>query len=136
MVAIIGILAAVAIPAYNAYQNNAKVGVVESSLNQVFKAFNACLAVGNAAGTCTTNDVNGTVRAQAMTMIVATMGSATTTTPACFVVTYQTGTATTQQACIDISPTGELVAAFPTAVQIGNAMAASGACAATGVCTN
>ena len=133
VVAIIGILAAVAIPAYNAYQDNAKIGVVESSLNQVVKAYNACLAVGNTAATCATNNVNGTVRAQAMTMIVATAGTAATT-PGCFVVSYQTGGTDTQKACVALGPTGEQVGTFPTTAQIG--MSGSGMCAGTGVCTN
>ena len=49
MVAIIGVLAAVAIPAYNAYRNNAKEGVVTNSLNLINKTFRACFANGSLA---------------------------------------------------------------------------------------
>ena len=136
--AIIGILAAVAIPAYNAYQNNAKIGVVESSLNQMLKAFNACLAVGNTVSQCGTATVNGTVRAQANTVLDGqTMSGAA---PACLSVAYQTGGTTTQQGCFQLDATGNLVspsmgsATFPTDAEIGNA--AKGACTAAGLCEN
>ena len=87
VVAIIGILAAVAIPAYNAYQENAKVGVISSSLSQITKAFNTCLAVGNPASTCAGNvNVNGTVR-----LDMATQGMADRVAGQnCFFITYGT----------------------------------------------
>ena len=63
MVAIIGILAAVAIPAYQTYQKNAKIGVIEGSINQITKAWNACIAL-SPFGTCDTIDINSTLKAQ------------------------------------------------------------------------
>ena len=63
VVGIIGVLAAVAIPAYNGYKENAKRGVVRASLNQIKKAFPACLAVNNYAA-CATAGVKGTILAQ------------------------------------------------------------------------
>ena len=45
VVAIIGVLAAVAIPAYRTYQRNAEVGVVRSSLNEIAKGTAACLTL-------------------------------------------------------------------------------------------
>ena len=128
MVAIIGILAAVAIPAYNKYQENAKVGVIKSSLQQVIKGVNACLAVGQTTA-CGTNDVNGTVRQQAGTVITGLAGTAPTTALGttnafCFCVEY-TGF---KKACIDIDATGN-PGAFPSDAQITDAT--TGSCTAT-----
>ena len=132
VVAIIGVLAAVAIPAYNTYQTNAKVGVVKSSMQQVIKAVNACLAVGSPITDCDDDDVNMTVRAQDNTEIKGTAGTATGT-EACFIVRYKTGGTTTQQACISIDKTG-VPGTFPSDTQIKDA--SKGSCAGTGVCTN
>ena len=52
VVAIIGILAAVAIPAYRNYQRNAEVGVIRNSLDQIGKSAQACLAVNPDAMNC------------------------------------------------------------------------------------
>ena len=53
VVAIIGVLAAVAIPAYQRYQVQASENAVRGSLNNVSKAISACLAV-DAVGDCDT----------------------------------------------------------------------------------
>ncbi|MBC6416009.1 MAG: prepilin-type N-terminal cleavage/methylation domain-containing protein [Bdellovibrionales bacterium] len=45
VVAIIGVLSAVAIPAYNKYRNDAKAAAVQGTVNNVNKAFKACMAV-------------------------------------------------------------------------------------------
>ena len=63
VVAIIGILAAVAIPAYQRYQENAKANVITGSLNQIAKACASCLAVGDIA-TCTTSTIDDTIQPQ------------------------------------------------------------------------
>ena len=44
VIAIIGVLAAVAIPAYNGYQTNARNNAVQGSLNNAAKAVQVCLA--------------------------------------------------------------------------------------------
>ena len=62
VVAIIGIMAAVAIPAYNRYINRAEAGVIDGSVNQIKKAVPNCLAVDSFA-TCATDTVNGTISA-------------------------------------------------------------------------
>ena len=60
VVGIIGILAAVGIPAYQKYQDRAELGVVQSTVNQVRKAFQTCMSV-NAEATCQTANVDGTI---------------------------------------------------------------------------
>ena len=51
VVAIIGVLAAVAIPAYRGYQADARTGVVQSSLAQLAKGTNICLSQQDGSGT-------------------------------------------------------------------------------------
>lgn len=51
VVGIMGLLAAVAIPAYNTYRRTAKEGVVNATLTQIEKAFPTCLSV-NTFKTC------------------------------------------------------------------------------------
>ena len=82
VVAIIGILAAVAIPAYQGYQENAKKGVVNGSLNIVKKSVRICL-VNSTAAQCLTDDVHGSVEAQEGYEITVVDGSSTNK---CFVV--------------------------------------------------
>ena len=88
VVAIIGVLAAVAIPAYNAYRADANRNMIRSSLNQIIKAFNACISAETfatcaPAGTALTNNtINGTLAAQQGTT-VQSVGDAAN---ACFMV--------------------------------------------------
>ena len=63
VVGIMGVLVAVAIPAYNGYRRGAKTGVIHASLTQIEKAFPTCLAVNTFMG-CNTANVNGTLTAQ------------------------------------------------------------------------
>ncbi|MBC6415074.1 MAG: pilin [Bdellovibrionales bacterium] len=60
VVAIIGVLTAVAIPAYNKYKNDAKVKNVEASINMINKSFKACMAI-DAFTDCATTDINMTL---------------------------------------------------------------------------
>ena len=54
VVAIIGVLAAVAIPAYNNYKSQGRVASVTSSLSHAGKAIQVCLAANNGAADCDT----------------------------------------------------------------------------------
>ena len=58
-----GLLAAVAIPAYNNYRRTAQAGSITATQSQISKAFASCLAV-NPFGTCSTADINNTLMAQ------------------------------------------------------------------------
>ena len=106
VVAIIGVLAAVAIPAYNSYQANAKASTIRGSLNQIAKAFNACITVNNRT-TCTSTTINGTIAGQANAAITATLGTGTPA-GACFVVTGS-GTLANYTGCIALNENGELI---------------------------
>ncbi len=63
VVTIMGILAAVAIPAYNRYQRGANQGVVTATITQIKKAFPVCLTA-NQFNDCATDSINDTLLAQ------------------------------------------------------------------------
>ena len=60
MVAIIGVLAAVAIPAYNGYRTTAAENSVRSEVSEMVKALQACVTVHNTAD-CVTLDIKMTI---------------------------------------------------------------------------
>jgi len=106
VVAIIGVLAAVAIPAYNKYRNNAKAATVTSSLNNINKAFKACFAVEDFAK-CATDNIDKTLEAQpGVTIGGGTKGTA----KRCFSVTLDTGVVADQGhlGCITFDGDGSL----------------------------
>ena len=130
VVAIIGVLAAVAIPAYNRYRADAERNVVRSTLNQVIKAFNACIA-DQPFATCATNNINMTVSAQAGTTI-ASNTAASMAPPFCLAVSGVG--AGGRSGCVGMNEDGEVQAQTTTDGQI-DAMAATNSVCMVGVCT-
>ena len=129
MVAIIGILAAVAIPAYNAYQANAKTSTIKGSVNNLAKAFAACITV-NDPTLCATNTINNTLVAQPN---VAITNAASSTAEECWTV-VGSGTLNNYSACIAINNTTGRITRQSSDTDIGNATAP--ACSGSGACTN
>ena len=93
VVGIIGVLAAVAIPAYQKYQRNAESGVVRSTLTQITKAFPICLTSTNF-GACSSDTIDGTLISQTGSSIKVDK----TAGKACFKVTNDNGGLT---GCVD-----------------------------------
>ena len=74
VVAIIGILAAVAIPAYNRYRRTAQAGVMTATQNQIEKAFSTCISSSTFA-TCASPDIDGTLQATSTVRIYSNAGA-------------------------------------------------------------
>lgn len=68
VVGIMGLLAAIAIPAYNGYRANAQTGVITATLATIQKAFPACLTVSPFA-ICATPNIMGTVTTSGMSRV-------------------------------------------------------------------
>ena len=124
VVAIIGILAAVAIPAYNSYQDNAKVSVIKGSLNNVTKAFNACITV-DTFGNCVSTNIAMTLNAQPGTTVSVGMNAAM----ACFMVEHA---ASGYEGCVQFNTNGQVIAGPSNEAQI---KAAATMCSSAGACT-
>ena len=62
-VGIIGVLASVAIPAYNKYRQNAAQGAAQAEGENMRKAFEACLSTGAKIADCADDDINGVLPA-------------------------------------------------------------------------
>lgn len=123
VVAIIGVLAAVAIPAYNNYRANAFRNTVRATLNQINKAYNACLTERGLAGCATstgtttcaataavvnvTDGINGTLSAQAGATIGCNVD--TGSTMACFLVTANNAIGGDGTGCIEFNENGQVV---------------------------
>lgn len=58
-VGIIGVLASVALPAYNRYRQTSAGRASEAEAQNMIKAFQACLASGDSIATCATRDISG-----------------------------------------------------------------------------
>ena len=84
VVGIMGLLAAVAIPAYNNYRRDAKEGVILANLNQIKKTFPSCLATSKFATCAADDDINGTLQQQSGATITGTV--ATNNTRVCYLV--------------------------------------------------
>lgn len=83
VVAIIGVLAAVAIPAYRNYQARAEEGVVRNSLNSIGKAVAACLTINNR-DACDTTDEASVVCGSGADCSDHAGGASDATDPLCF----------------------------------------------------
>ena len=129
VVAIIGVLAAVAIPAYNSYRANAERNVVKSTMNQAAKAFNVCLTTKTFA-TCATTTIDGTFQAQPG----ATLASGVKTTGSVYFCMLVSGVgAGNRSGCIQFSGTGSIIQQTNTDILIDGT--ASACASTTGVCT-
>ncbi|MCY4512277.1 MAG: prepilin-type N-terminal cleavage/methylation domain-containing protein [Bdellovibrionales bacterium] len=144
-VGIIGILASVAIPAYNKYRQNAVEGAVEAEAQNMMKAFEACLAAGTAINTCGTNNINNVLATACVTQATAVKATTAvtnqcyfsqkaTTGRSCYGVIKKTGGYVAAH-CKDYNPLNGKVTTKEDAQVMGHATALSGsACAATGAC--
>ena len=130
VVAIIGVLAAVAIPAYQSYQENAKVNVVTGSLNQVAKAFANCIAI-NPVATCATSTINGTIQAQPN---VAIANATSTTAEQCWTVTGA-GSLVGFTGCVAVNSGTGAITRQSADTDI-RALGTTAACSGAGACTD
>ena len=61
VVSIMGVISAIAIPAYDKYRSNANEAGAKAEAKTVYRALNTCLASGKAASACATSKVDGTI---------------------------------------------------------------------------
>ena len=126
VVAIIGVLAAVAIPAYNSYRADAERNVVRATLNNAIKAFNACISL-RAFATCTVTDIDGTLTPQpGTTVTLAVMGM----TAFCYRVSMVG--AGDRSGCVQFNGDGEVKNQTQTDGEIDRT---ASACSSSAVCT-
>ena len=88
VISVIGVLAAVAIPAYNKYQRSATLNVITATLLQIKKAVPLCLTESDFA-TCSTPNINDTLKHQ--TGATITSSQATGNTKTCWLVSVKGG---------------------------------------------
>ena len=81
VVGIMGLLAAIAIPAYNNYRTNAQAGVIQATMANIQRAFPACLTTMTFAE-CANDTINGTINPAGKSRIYSNM----TAQMACFAV--------------------------------------------------
>ena len=102
VVAIIGILSAVAIPAFQKYQKRAEIGVVKASLNTIGKGAAGCLTLSDRDGCDTFDEINVNC-GDGMTACVSMHG--TGTEPLCFEVSKPDKDNPTVKGCVGINLT-------------------------------
>ena len=108
--AIMGILAAVAIPAFRRYQRRAEVGVLRSTLNTIGKGAAACLTLNGRDACQTLRNINVTCAA----MTTCAPSTSPAMTPLCFQVSRPNAQSPTSQGCVSIA----LETGIPTANQL------------------
>ena len=120
VVAIMGVLAAVAIPAFRRYQRRAEVGVLNTTLNTIGKGAAACLSLNPRANCTSLNNINVTCGPSAE--CEPSMSAANE--PLCFQVSRPDIAMVTARGCVSIA----LETGIPTTAQlvIGNDLPCSG----------
>ena len=131
VVAIIGVLAAVAIPAYNRYQTTARVNVIQGTVNQIVKAFNACLT-DMAPADCADNDIDGTLAAQPN---VAISNVPSSSAEECWTI-IGANNLMGFSACVAINNVNGTITRQSTDANIRLTTGTAAGCSAAGVCTN
>ena len=75
-VGIIGVLASVAIPAYNKYRQNAADGAAEAEAQSMMKAFQACIAGGSDMTACATANIDSVITGCTQAAAIANLAAA------------------------------------------------------------
>ena len=104
VVAIIGILSAVAIPAFQKYQKRAEVGVVKASLNTIGKGAAGCLTLDGPADCDTLGDINVNC-GDAETICASDSDTTMAELPLCFEVSKPTLAAPVTRGCVSVNIT-------------------------------
>ena len=119
VVAIMGILAAVAIPAFRRYQRRAEVGVLQTTLQTIGKGAAACLSLNTRDDCESLGNINVSCNTANTECSATTTGTAMTD-PLCFVVARPTIAAPTSRGCVSV----DIETGVPTTRQmvIGNAL--------------
>ena len=113
-----------AIPAYQKYQKSAKEGVALGSINQIKKAWAACIAV-NSYTTCNTSGIDGTIQQQPGAMIGHNSGSM----GVCWLVTVDTA-----KACVDFDDASPFGVVMSTSANVASSCATGEICKGTAAC--
>ena len=146
-VGIIGVLASVAIPAYNKYRQNAAKGAAEAEAQNMMKSFQACIASGVPIATCGDADINDTLStactaASATTLKAGAAGftangcrfiQKTTTRRTCYLSLKITGGFGAAH-CLDYNPATGVIAETKGTGQFGVAVVVGSACDADAIC--
>ena len=134
MVAIIGVLAAVAIPAYQRYQENAKTSTIRGSLNQIVKAYNACIAVDTYTNCAAAGGfINMTINQSPNAMVTSVVGTGTPS-GGCFTV-IGSGSIAMYGGCVGLNTLGEVIRQSADS-DISNTATTATCAAAMTACTN
>ena len=141
VVAIIGVVAAVAIPAFQTYQHNAKFQTVKASLSNINKGYKSCLVSND--GDQTDCDTLAEINVESQSNTTITAKNKTTTNKQCFDVKITGGFVADKghQGCIEFDTTDGSVDAttYDTGATVsgylsGQTVSKTAVCAAAGTC--